>query len=302
MDSGYTLDIEALKWFLVEVGSYNAELVYNPSELSLIYHYTDLNGLKGIVEDSDLWFTHSRYSNDDEELTHGTQIAREVIDAQGRAPADTAKEQFLNSVRDMLTSTVAMDTYVCCFCEQDDLLSQWRSYSANGTGVSIGFDINRFYEITGPDSPPSVGLVRLWKVFYREATQRDIVKHALDFHWSKLGELSIQQRAKQAVDAIRFFIPTFKSHDFEEEKEMRLILTPFPNCPIRQQFRVARGMLVPYYSLKKLYGMAWRLPIARVRVGPSVNRSLNVESARILLDNSGYTDIPVDSSNTPYRG
>ncbi|EJG2383281.1 hypothetical protein HMPREF1144_0490 [Klebsiella sp. OBRC7] len=36
-----------------------------------IYHYTDLNGLKGIIESGSLWATHFSFLNDSNELTHG---------------------------------------------------------------------------------------------------------------------------------------------------------------------------------------------------------------------------------------
>ena len=60
------IDPTALNEFLNFVGSYTVDLIYNPGDLTAIYHYTDLNGLKGIVDNHDLWLTHSRYSNDDE--------------------------------------------------------------------------------------------------------------------------------------------------------------------------------------------------------------------------------------------
>ena len=44
-----------------------------------------------------------------------------------------------------------------------------------------------------------------------------------------------------------------------------------------------------------------KLPIRGVRVGPSTNQKMNVESVRGLLVDSGY-DVPVSASKTPYRG
>lgn len=38
-----------------------------------IYHYTDLNGLKGIIESNSLWATNFRFLNDAAELDHGTE-------------------------------------------------------------------------------------------------------------------------------------------------------------------------------------------------------------------------------------
>ncbi|MCX2944386.1 hypothetical protein ORG37_14910 [Rahnella perminowiae] len=35
-----------------------------------IFHYTDLNGLKGIIESGSLWATHFSFLNDSNELIH----------------------------------------------------------------------------------------------------------------------------------------------------------------------------------------------------------------------------------------
>src|SRR5258705_13647882 len=78
------VDIPALSAFLESIGSHHVDLVYAPQSnlksgaLSL-YHYTDLSGLVGIVEKHDLWVSHSRYSNDDEEMTHGLSVVRSTL-------------------------------------------------------------------------------------------------------------------------------------------------------------------------------------------------------------------------------
>jgi hypothetical protein len=118
--------------------------------------------------------------------------------------------------------------------------------------VSLSFDPAEFSYITGPDSP-SYGLLRMWSVFYSNATQRNIVGEALDFG-AQTGA-SLEQRVARAADAIRFFIPTFKNELFAEEKEVRLIFTPAADAQVpHPDFRVARGMLVPYYRLHTLSG------------------------------------------------
>jgi hypothetical protein len=306
MTARLPIDIDALNRFLESVGSYTVDLIFNPGVLQTIHHYTDLNGLQGIVSNHDLWLTHSRYSNDDEELTHGYEIVKEVIEEiQANGKISTKKKKYLTHVADILNIPMAEGVFICCFCEVDNLLSQWRSYGANGNGVSVGFKPDGFSYITGPDSPSS-GLIRLWKVFYDRNTQKEIVRSALNFAFSDNTEprLSAAIRAQKAADAIQFFIPTFKNQDFKDENEIRLIYTPLPGSTVKPQFRIARGMLVPYYSLKELDGSPTprHLPIKSVRIGPSVNKQLNLESATMLLDKAGYTEVVVNSSDTPYRG
>jgi len=299
------IDVKALNSFLESVGSYSPNLIFTPGNLQAIFHYTDLNGLQGIITNHDLWLTHSQYSNDDEELTHGFAVVQETIGELLAKARSKRRKDYLENVKNIIKSPLSKGVYICCFCEKDNLLSQWRSYSANGNGVSLGFKPDGFSYITGPDSPPS-GLVRLWKVFYERPKQKNLVKLALEFAYKDKNEPSqnFAKRAQQAADAIQFFIPTFKNQDFEDEKEIRLIFTPFPNSTIKPQFRVSRGMLVPYYSLKELHGSPSprQLPITSLCVGPSVNKHLNLESVKMLLTKIGYFQVAVGSSDTPYRG
>jgi hypothetical protein len=286
---------------LESIGSFSPDLIFNRGAATPIHHYTDLGGLKGIVENSDLWLTNSRYSNDDEELLHGLGVVREVIVEQLAGPNGPLRRPYLEEVLALLEAPSPEGVYICCFCESSNLLSQWRGYGANGTGVCIAFDPKGFDFITGPDSPTR-GLMRLWSVFYPRETQRRIVHQALDFHF--MLNMPPAEQARLAADALLFFVPTFKNADFAEEQELRLVFTPEPDFASQPEFRVARGMLTPYYSLQSLAAAPAprRLPITSVLIGPSKNKAVNLDAARMLLDKAGYDDVPLDYSKTPYRG
>jgi hypothetical protein len=175
--------------------------------------------------------------------------------------------------------------------------------SSNGTGVSLKFDPPSFATMTGPECKH--GLLRFWKVFYRPETQRQIITAAITFAENSNKQQPAETIALKAADAIQFFIPTFKNADFSEEEEWRLIFTPRPACSVKPRFRVARNMLVPYYSLKDLADHLpanSSLPIQSVRVGPSTQKLLNAESTRMVLTQRGYTNATVHASDTPYRG
>jgi hypothetical protein len=109
------------------------------------------------------------------------------------------------------------------------------------------------------------------------------------------------------VDALQFFMPTFKNGDFREEQERRLIFTPYPGALPKPKFRTRRGLLVPYFSLQELSQPvggepAFKLPIKGVLIGPGLHRALNVESAKMMLAKHEYPDVVVKASTTPYRG
>lgn len=309
------IDVRGIDQYLVELQDFLQNLRSATIDFSLIYgaegsiyHYTDLNGFKGIVESHNLWLSDSRYSNDAQEMRGGYQIANDVIDGEYNALADPEWRPFLDDVKKRLNQPLATGVYICCFCQKDDLLSQWRGYGANGGGVSIAFDAQGFHSVTGQDSPAG-GLTRLWKVFYAKDLQEGIVRETLKYGF-KLP-VTLAERARKAADYIQFFIPTFKDQGFSEEQELRLIFTPPPDFVKKPKTRSGRGMLIPYYNLQDLIVQpTWsdeiqRLPITGVRVGPSANQVLNIASIDVLLKANGYGSvqpITLGPSTVPYRG
>ena len=149
-------------------------------------------------------------------MLHG-QRAAERVSAQRRAAAegDPDRVVYLERAAELIGSPSPEGVYICCFCLRDDLLSQWRSYGANGTGVSIQIAPDSFSYVCGPDSPHG-GLMRLWKVFYEPGQQSSIIGNLIDIGYEGLRHITNDPRelARHAADAIKFFIPTFKHPDF----------------------------------------------------------------------------------------
>jgi len=64
--------------YLREIGEINKALVHVPENCT-IYHYTDLMGLRGILESRKLWLTDAGYLNDRSELEYGRDaVARQL--------------------------------------------------------------------------------------------------------------------------------------------------------------------------------------------------------------------------------
>jgi hypothetical protein len=268
-------------------------------------HYTSLEGAIGIISGGDLWLTNSRYSNDDEELNYGHQLVDSVLDELEKEAATDVSRLWLQDLRTCFRAARGDQVYVCCFCEKDNLLSQWRGYAENGGGVSVEFDPIGFTAVTGRPGCAH-GLMRLWKVFYDRDLQQKIIRACVDYFRPVEGE---DDRIRFVVDALQFFMPTFKNSDFREERERRLIFTPDPTALAlpKPKFRTRRGLLVPYFSLRELsdptgQGSSFKLPITGVLIGPGLHRALNVESTRIMLAKHEYPGVPVRASTTPYRG
>ncbi len=132
------------------------------AEPELLYHYTTQRGLLGILHERCIWASHIRYLNDASEFKHGLQMVSQSIlkikidpstiqskriGANDPFPAPEIEGMLQTSANGILTMLDFIDVFVASFfgsegTENDagDVLAQWRAYSGNGTGISIGFD------------------------------------------------------------------------------------------------------------------------------------------------------------------
>jgi hypothetical protein len=134
------------------------------------FHYTTYSGLLGIVDSGTLWATNIHHLNDYTEFSHAIELARGVL--LGRRMRENLPESLLDYVSN-LGRIENLNIYVACFCENGDLLSQWRGYSG-GSGVSIGF---RYDELA--ESAELQGF-HILKCIYDNSTKMRYIENMID--------------------------------------------------------------------------------------------------------------------------
>lgn len=104
----------------------------------IVYHYCSLEGFLSIIKNASLWISDISKSND---CIEGSYIYNKIKSRIERELEITPEDLHawktgckVNEVADHL-----MLTYVACFSERKDCLSQWRDYADDGKGISIGF-------------------------------------------------------------------------------------------------------------------------------------------------------------------
>ena len=110
-----------------------------------LYHYTSIEGFKGIIDSKEIWATAADYLFEDpSEITIAKSIAREIIE---KCENDLNEKGLLDICQKSIESSVISKEYqfISSFSEEGDLLSQWRAYCPKG-GVSLGFTIPRISE------------------------------------------------------------------------------------------------------------------------------------------------------------
>jgi hypothetical protein len=108
----------------------------------ILHHYTDAFGVQGIVSSNSLWATATQFSNDLSEIEYAVSIAVELIEETwGKKKRLGPWEKVLaeHLVRLFHTPLHSFgQPFIVSFCEDGDLLSQWRAYGGM-SGFSLAF-------------------------------------------------------------------------------------------------------------------------------------------------------------------
>lgn len=172
----------------------------------VLYHYTTAEGLKGIVENEELWATSAYYLNDSAEILYGYRLLDRALEEwlkQAAPPANSLSRGLAEELRryfgyDALERNVITPVYLTCFCEEGNLLSQWRAYGNSG-GYNIGFRVPEEGIVYGLVPEPRVYTVRCVKVEYNRDKQ---IRRILEILESVLPILD-QQEVTDAARNIR---------------------------------------------------------------------------------------------------
>jgi len=263
-----------------------------------LYHYTTAQGLLGIMESNRLWATNVRFLNDPSEIDYAICIIRESL---GSVPLPANFHDQVNYRLD--ESEAEARVYVCCFCLEGDLLSQWRGYGAQGGGYAIGFDTENFgdREVAMPPRPI------LRRVIYDRETQFRLIRTwlqavcDLDTAQRAATNRTLRNRLSERMETLVFsfhlmlsqFLVCFKNPAYEGEQEWRLIQfgRVQGNEIIKPAFRPRGGRIIPYATLDMTQPAGknpGKLPIQGIRFGPTLEPQTAKRSLRLLCEAAGY--------------
>ena len=296
-------------------GGQHLSVEQNASTISLpLYHYTNAQGLRGILESGRVWFTDYRHLNDPSELTHGIKVAHDVA----RSLCEDADERvrlFLENFIHMLRAdnfTGNLEFFIASFSRKRDDLNQWRAYADNGKGYAIGFAPEMF-AITDqvPGKPGEVlGPVR-YKIEEVRARHDVALKKAVTI-FLDTAEANADLVGDNAVSFMDAFVRvmmaqpiiwnclTSKHHAYEHEEEVRLlIMGTLERLSPHVTTRPRGSEIVPYIP----HQMPLREPryITEIVVGPAASPGTE-RAVRTLLASLGLDpNIVVSQSDIPYR-
>jgi hypothetical protein len=278
---------------------------------AILWHYTTTAGMKGILEGRYLMGTDASYFNDKSETQHGVRLLTEVVEEMRPGSIGSPQEMaFLEIVQRFGNPrSLELKVLATCFCEDGDLLSQWRGY---GGGYALGFDSNFGLQHTKVESEvlsPGPG-VTLLKVVYDDDLTKGKMREALrQFLIVIRGDAAggmendyLVRVASICSGLLNVYMLAAKHSGFAEENEWRVIgLVDEERAHEVLSLRVLGNNLIPYMEmrLRDPGRVDSPLPLRTATIGPTIDSARAMESLSILLAKTGHAGVAVRSSRIP---
>ena len=286
--------------------------------MSHLYHYCSTAAFHSIISTRSLWLSSLRQSNDRSE---GRLVSEAVARLASIHGVNLETRGHLLSAVENLEGFY--DGLGCCLSPEGDLLSQWRAYAEDGTGVSLGFSRAYLDWLVQSSGGQDIDL-SLLKVEYEPETHNKLVlpvytrlRELLESdeeicedippelspeseEYARLtelhGRLAVLTLLKAAMPALHHVF-LLKHHAFSEEKEWRL-LHSFGWLPTNPcSFRPSAGRLIAYKAcpLRESSNPS----LLKIVLGPKHNTPVSVVENYLLQH--GFGRVEIVKSVAPYR-
>ena len=272
---------------------------------NLVFHYTNLTSLVGIIESKTIWLSDYSYLNDARELIHGREIVANVADEITTQYNSNKTKSLLNSWH---KSALNSKQRVCIasFSSDSDSLSQWRAYGS----VAIGFSPNLLsmhanHALLAPvnyDYSIQKKLIKVYLNHLIQSYEADLSKNLID----QIPD--IYHRFGQILEVIAFF----KDSSFKDEQEYRLVYVEHPELEgfadlklPPKRFRIYKNRIIPYVVSSEVFPNPHEekfreLGISLIVLGPGSDTTLE-SGLREFLDSNKMYNVVITKSNVPYR-
>ena len=315
----------------------------------LVYHYCDNHKMASILSGKTLRMSDITKSNDYEEVKLFFPGILDAIEDEYRK--DEFPLQYMgNTNRDALGKLLdweydilryefdrgGVTNFVVCFCEDGDVLSQWRGYADNGKGCSLGFSVKELKEYCNTYK----GILRFEQVEYKTVKEisdtivekslkvlnelrglrKWIVESMPSFDEEKIEKMC-QYCFHQMISGVLMSSLKYKNDSFKEEQEWRLFFSQqiykfakwiYSDEEIetivyddmlkviknRIEFNVTADDLIPFYPIN--FTEISPNPIKQIIVGPQ-NKIMEKDFSLYVASNK-LSDIDFRYSRISYRG
>jgi len=249
---------------------------------AMIYHYTTISGLIGIVTRRELWASDCQFLNDGTELKYARDLFSAEVEKLNRPSLDDGGYMVAGS------HLYSFRVFIACFCEESDLLSQWRGYGAD-QGYALGFDTEKLKALDfGDIYPVQYGIANPSEYFAKELSwATEPTAHPGNVDWFESQKLLPR-------------LARVKHLSFAEEREWR-ILRQIPEFALKDQrpkiqYRPSSMGPIPYLVMSFTPDC-----LREVVIGPGSHTETRENAVQVMLRNLDLQNVNIRISKIPFR-
>lgn len=255
-----------------------------------MYYYTSTDTMKKILNGKNLYATNLGYVNDAREYVNGLRAIRKVLESDSSCSSYDVDEvineemisQYANREKDI-------NFYSISFCVQNDLLSQWTTYSKeSGVSIEMEFDLQKEIVLWMP-AASSAGEddtkieVKPIKIVYCPVCQGEKENGTCNKEIRKLLGIQAGMSEAELKPKVWWASAFIKQKEFSHEQEYRIAFRSMDIAPApRIDYRTDNHVIKPYLDVRCENG--W--PITSIMIGPGANQDLVYQSVRFFLNTS----------------
>jgi hypothetical protein len=253
--------------------------------------------------------------NDGEEILYAQKVLKAVIKNREKSERDELAIKFFNQFSNWLNafSSTGFNIFIFSLSQEQNLLSQWRSYTPHGKGISLGFSPEIINKIVSENK------LKMARCRYSSEDHNEMMNTLLDkmletFHQNSHDLTAINNPPGQEFhtfleqfrgDNLQVF-SIIKHPAFSEENEWRLISPYYAKYTVEEiKYREGASMLAPYIELTldrwhDLKQHSHPVFFQSVCLGISQHRTLSFNALQQFLSNQKVSHHTINS-NVPYR-
>lgn len=283
-------------------------------ERGSLSHYTTPSAVYSILSQEELWFTDYRFLNDFSEGEIIWDVVESILNE------NQYEKKFIDSIKEVRTEqTIRVNEirggfscekyiyYVCSFSKNNDSLPLWNYYArtAETSGYNLVFNKSKLVNSIVEKNLLQKSDYALMKVLYREGEQKKCLKPIIDFFYNIWVEYSPTKRALLIIEMyylIQKLAIGFKHKAYEDEKEVRLVLTLTEEY--NQKFydenlismRVKGNYFIPYLSLE-----IDKNALNKIVASPYIKDQAALDSLKLFLCELSLSNRDIFTSEIPVR-
>jgi hypothetical protein len=300
----------------------------------VVYHYCSTESFLNIIKSSSLYLSSTKYMNDYLEskwLKHTLEIVEKKYK---RGSLDKIHISTIKNIIPHFRESI----YVACFSKHKDMLSQWRGFASNGSGMAIGFN-TKVLSFLNVEHLHNFSNLSIGEVLYEPKKQEEFIFSVINYYIKKIniehehkkssgnvyplyervtisdvmnGKIdyndSLNLHISKCCQILIFLSFLLKNNKFSEESEYRICYYPDFSFLNKKNIGDAEKIVSPYSfrvsddRIIPYYSLnfpSYKDVVKNVILGPKCQT--DIKTIRNMLEHFGYQETKVEKSEASYR-